>query len=324
MIKPSKYLLAFAGLFILLGTSVTLTSQKFLPLLLRHTVYYCQSILHSFSTRIPSGIGIFLAGALALAVGFALTNLLTVYLEIVHSRKKFQSQMQKNSIFSRLVNKLNLQGKAFLVPSKKPFAICYGVRYPKIYVSQTLFAIVNPKELEAILRHEKYHLDQKDSFTLLLAETARSLFPFFPLLSDLIQNFRIERELAADQAAVISMGSPKALISVLKKLLTVEPAERYALASALADHKTLEIRIKALTINYHRFSRFGLFNIGLSILSLGIFAVLVVAPVQAIELHDTQQDAMMVCAPGNECVRWCKENATVTPLMTKIPNASTP
>ncbi len=323
MIKPSKYLLAFASLFVLLGTGLFVASGKFLPILLQHTVYYCQSALSSFSMRIPGGIGTFLTGSLLLLIGYAITKLLVSYVKVVSFREKLHAQTQPNKVFDQLLSTIGLQGKAFLVRDSKPFAFCHGMRHPKIYLSTALFKMMSTSELEAILRHEQYHLEHKDPFIMLLAEIVRSLFPFFPLLSDLLHNYQIERELAADYEAIRQLGSPKAIISVLKKLLCVEPIEQYAFAPALAEHETLEVRIKVLTHKeFHRMN-FGLFNMLVSIFSIGVFAAIFVVPVQAVELHNTNQNVMMVCMEGNNCTRWCKENETVIPPMSKASNAST-
>ncbi len=322
MIKPSKYLLAFASLFVLLGTGLLVTSSKFLPILLQHTVYYCQTTLSSFSTRIPGGIGTFLTGILVLLVGYTLAKLTLTYLKIISFRKRLHVEVAQNDIFRKVVQKLSLDNKAYLINDIKPFAFCYGIRRPKIYVSTKLLEMISPTELEAILRHEQYHLEHKDPFIMLLAEVAKSLFPFFPLLSDLIHNYKIEREISADYQVTQNLGTSNSLISVLKKLLLCDPIEQYAFAPALADHESLEVRIKALVHKDYSFARFKFFNIVVSLLSIGLFTVLVTAPVQAVELHNEHQDVMMVCMQGNECAQWCKKNATVIPRMTKSSNAS--
>ena len=313
MIKPSKYLLAFASFFVLLGTALFGASQKFLPILLRHTVYYCQSALSSFSMRIPGGIGTFLTGLLLLLVGYAIAKLLISYVKVVSFREKLQTQTKSNEVFDQLLSTLGLRGKAFLVKNTKSFAFCYGIRHPKIYISTGLFKIMSVSELEAILRHEQYHLEHKDPFIMLLAEIAKSLFPFFPLLSDLIHNYRIEREIAADHQATHGLGSSKSLVSVLKKLLLCDPVEQHAFAPALADHETLEMRIKVLVNKDYRFMKFSVLNIFISTLSVGTFMMLVIAPVQAVEMHSQGNAVMMVCLQNEACAAWCKENKTVVP-----------
>lgn len=323
MIKSSKYLLVFAGLFLLLGIGLFITSQKFLPILLQHTVHYCQTALSSFSMQVPGGIGIFLISLLLLLIGYAIAKLMILYVKLVSFRGKLHAQTQQNVAFDRLVSELGLSGKAFLVESSKPYAFCHGIRSPHIYISTALFEMMNTSELEVVLRHEKYHLEHKDPFVMLLAEIAKSLFPFFPLLSDLVQNYRIEREIKADRQATDELGNPQSLISVLKKLLSCEPTEQYALAPALADHETLEMRIKALVNKDYYFMRFNLLNVFISVLMVGVFMLLVIAPVRAIEIHGEDYDVMMVCLHRGACASWCRDNKTVTPY-SKAPNASYP
>ncbi len=323
MIKPSRYFLAFASLFVLLGTGLFIASQKFLPILLQHTVYYCQSALRSFSMQIPGGTGTFLMSLLLLLVGYAITKLMLSYVKVVSFRGKLHAQMQADEVFDQLVGTLGLRGRASLVSNNKPFAFCHGVRHPEIYISTALFSMITHQELEAVLLHEKYHLEHKDSFILLLAEIMRSLFPFFPLLTDLIHNYQIERELEADHEASHSLGSSRSLVSVLKKLLLVEPVEQYTFAPALADHETLEVRIQTLTKKNARFIKFSFLNVVLSVLSIVVFVVLVSVPVQAIEMHEENSDVMMVCLQNDVCASWCKENRTVVPR-SKTPNASYP
>lgn len=323
MIKPSKYLLVFSSLFVLLGTGLFVSSQKFLPILLQHTVYYCQSALNSFSMRIPGGIGAFLTGMLLLLIGFAVTKLLVSYVKVISFRKKLHGRTQPNVAFNQLISTLGLRSKAFLVKNSKPFAFCHGIRHPKIYISTALFEMMNASELAVILRHEKYHLEHKDPFIMLFAEIAKSLFPFFPLLSDLIHNYRIEREIKADHQATHNLGNSKPLVSVLKKLLLCEPIGQYAFAPAFADHETLEMRIRALVNKDCYLMKFNLLNVFISILTVGVFMILVIAPVKAIEMHKEDSDAMMVCLQNDSCATWCRENKTVVPY-SKAPNASYP
>lgn len=323
MIKPSKYLLAFSGIFVLLGVGVLVSSQKFLPLLLQHTVYYCESLLQSFSIQIPQSLGAVLLGLLALVISFTFIKFIVTYVKITLFRNKLHQNLQKNKQFDQIVSKLDLSGKVFLVNEDRLFAFCHGIRHPKIYLSSGLLSIVNTNELEAILLHEKHHLEHKDALVLLMAELAQSLFPFFPVLSDLIHNYRTERELSADSEVIQKLGDPASLVSILKKLLVAKPIPQIALAPALADHETLEVRIKALMKKEVRFTKFGLLNVLVSLTSIGIFVVLTIAPVQAIEMHDQDSDVMMVCLQNDECATWCKENRSVVPY-SKIPNASYP
>lgn len=263
--------------------------------------------------RIPGGIGTFLTSLLLLLVGYTAIKLVVSYIKVGSFRGKLLAQTEPNEVFDQLVTRLGLQGRAFLIENSKPFAFCHGIRHPKIYLSTALFTMMSASELEAILRHEQYHLEHKDPFIMLLAEIAKSLFPFFPLLSDLIHNYQIEREIKADYQATHDLGTSKPLVSVLKKLLRSEQIEQYAFAPAIADHETLEMRIKALINKDYYFMKFSIVNIFISIVSVGAFMIVAMAPIQAVEMDNQGSDVMMVCLQNDSCVAWCKENKIVVP-----------
>ena len=149
---------------------------------------------------------------------------------------------------------------------------------------------------------------------MLLASIIQSLFPFFPLVSDLLRHYRIDREIAADQEAIEELGNPIPVISVLKKLLFI-PTISLATASAIADFDTLEPRIKALINNDRSYKTFSIKNAFISLLSLMVFAIIILSPiqVQAVTLQNQKNDSMMVCLQGNACATWCKEHNTVVP-----------
>ncbi|MBI3379950.1 M56 family metallopeptidase [Candidatus Gottesmanbacteria bacterium] len=322
MIKPNKNLLTFLSLALFLGLSVFTASQRILPLLLEHSVYYCQTFIHSLSLRIPHQIGLIIPILLAVLVSVAAMKFFIIYIQTYRLRKKLIAKSKSQKDFSDLLKKLGLANQAYLVKSDKPFAFCFGIRRPKIYVSTATVSLMNEAELEAILLHEKYHLDNKDTLTMLLASICQSLFPFFPLISDLLRNFRIEREIAADQEAIRKLGDSEVLISVLKKFLTA-PSIAIATAPAIADFDTLELRIKALVKHDFYFRKFRMVNIILSIIAVVTLSTLILVPVHAVELHADNQDVMMVCLQGDACSAWCKDHNTVKPY-SQIQNASYP
>lgn len=321
MTSTNKYLLAFIGLSGILGLAVFATLQKFLPMLLKHAVYYCQALGHSLSVRIPHQIG-----SIALILLFIVSVLVTIRLLVSYRtiqlvRKRLHTKIKTHPVFATLIEKLGIQDKAFLVDDQRPFAFCHGIRSPTIYVSTALMELLTDIELEIVLKHEMYHLRQQDSLTLFLASVTKSLFPFFPILSDLIENYRVEREIQADQEAVAGMDGSRHLIAVLKKLLSSDPIPRYSFSPAIADHDSLEQRIKALTKKSPLKARFNRKRIMISLFSIGLFFSLIMLPVQAVEIHGQENDVMMVCLKDDTCSMWCKENETTTPY-TKAPNSS--
>src|SRR3989344_658713 len=290
----NKYVLIFTSLFLFLSISVSLLLYKFFPLLIHHTIYYCREMIHSFSFQIPGGLGMFVFIAILVVLLITGVKLFLTFLHIYRFRTNLLKSVSLPLSLTSFLEKIHLQDKVVIVQNEKPFAFCFGIRHPKIYISTKLVALVTSSELKIILLHEKYHLEHHDALTLLVANIAASLFPFFPLLSDLIASYRTEREILADKAAV--KGSSHAyLISIFKKLLQYEPDYTYSVIPAIADPQTIEARIRSLVqgINYQH--TIVLKNVFVSLFSLSVIALFIMIPVNAVELHENGHDVMFFC-----------------------------
>jgi len=302
--KVNKYLLIFISLFLILSISVSLLLHKFFPLLIHHTIYYCREMIHS------PGIVVFIT--LSMVLLFTAIKLFSIFLHIYQFRKKLFNSIPLPHSYTPLPKEIHLIDKVVVVQNDKPFAFCFGIRSPKIYISTKLVSLVSSYELKTILLHEQYHLEHHDTLTLLVANIAASLFPFFPLLSDLITSYRTEREILADKAA-IKGNSHKHLISIFKKLLKYEPDYTYSIIPALADPQTLDARIRSLVkgVNYQH--TVALKNVFISLFSLGIIALFLMTPVNAVELHESGHDVMLLCSNAQSCVSYC-QHTIFTPV----------
>jgi len=324
MIRIPKHLAFFTGLLAVLLVIATLILQKYMPIFLHHTVYYCQELMRSFSVQMPKSLGPVMVIAAAVLGGVVVSKLIDAFVKMYLFRKKLLRKQSVPQVTYALEKKLSLIGKVSIIEDSRPLAFCFGIRQPKIYLSTGMLQMTNQQELEAVLHHEKYHLEHRDSLTHLVASIAVSLFPFFSILTDLMNRYHMKREMNADQAVVKAMKGTTSLIAVMKKFLLHEPTPIFAFAPALAQWDTLELRIKALVKQKVVYPRPSFMRISVSFLSMAVMYGLLIAPVSAIELHDKQEDVMMVCVHGNECASWCKANATVVPSMSKAPNASVP
>jgi len=309
MIKINKNLFVFSGLIFLLGISSLVFLQKFLPLV-SHTAYYCQSFINSLSLPIPYYLGAIPFLLFSIFFCIAIIKLSVIYIKVRFLRKNLIRNLKSNISFTLLLKKLGLDYKTYLIENEKHFAFCLGILHPKIYISTSLIKILKIKELEAVLRHERYHLDNRDTITMLIASIGESLLPFFPLLSDILQNYRIEREIRADAEAILGQGGERHLISVLKKLLST-PSLALATTAAIADHDTLEPRINALIKKDFRFRQFKVKHIFISLVSVFVMSVITLTPVHAVEVHHMGKDVMMICPQNDECLNSCKKEYSI-------------
>ena len=309
MIRINKNLAVFSSLIFLLGIFSLLSLQKLSPII-SHTVYYCQSFINSLSLPIPYYLGAIPFVFVFIVLLIAVLRLSTIYIKVQFLRKNLIRKIKSNTSFNMLLEKLQLADKTYFIESEKRFAFCLGVRSPKIYVSTGLLSCLTTEELEVVLRHERYHLKNKDTLTMLIASIGESLLPFFPIFSDFLANFRIEREIKADKDAIQGLGNKEPVISVLKKLLSVSSMTLIT-ASAIADRDTLEPRILALVKKDFHFRRFKMRRILVSVASVLLMSVIILAPVQAVEVNQVGENVMMICPQGNECLIACKQEYSV-------------
>jgi beta-lactamase regulating signal transducer with metallopeptidase domain len=167
--------------------------------------------------------------------------------------------------------------------------------------------------------HEQYHLENYDTFIMIVASVMHSLFPFFPLVGDLINKYRIEREIEADKFAVGKIGDKLVLISALRKLLVFPTVEKAAVA-AIADKDTLEPRIYSL-VNKPFFQRqFRVRHLLITIFSSLVLITSIVIPVHAEELHHEEHDVVMLCTDG-QCMNSCTSESNLNTFYSEIPAA---
>ncbi len=124
-------------------------------------------------------------------------------------------------VIASLANRLNLTDALLIVPDCAPFSFCYGLWCPRICLSLGLIDLLTEAELEAVLRHEAYHLRRREPLRMAIALCLSRFFFFVPLLTELHDRYLTEKELAADAAAV-ALTSRAALAGALYKLTTIK------------------------------------------------------------------------------------------------------
>jgi Zn-dependent protease with chaperone function len=130
-------------------------------------------------------------------------------------------------------------GLVDLVANARPFGFVYGWRCPRICVSTGLIARLSAQELEAVLRHEAWHLRRRDPLRFWIVHSILVVFRFVPIMSRLGHQVILVSEIAADRHVVITMGTPRALASALLKV-----ADESLLLPAFAGY--LDARVAAL------------------------------------------------------------------------------
>ena len=138
----------------------------------------------------------------------------------------------------RLLKRLGLDGRADVVVNAEPFAFCYGLLRPRVCASLGLIEHLGPPEVEAVLRHERYHLAQRDPLKLAVGRALAGALFFLPLVAELLRRYELARELAADRRVVVEMGEARPLAAALYRL--VSQARRGAVVDGVGDWPTAQ------------------------------------------------------------------------------------
>lgn len=304
MIKVNKNLAQFSLLLLVLSGVFLLIIQKFSPYI-SHAIYYCQSFLSNNVIAIPYFVSLLPFAIVFLIFVFSIGKFLLLTAKIKLLKYKLRGETVVNHEVENIIKDLGLKEKVSIIKAKDKFAFCLGLKHPKIYLSTGIIEELNKEELAAVLKHEEYHLNNHDSFTMMIASVAHSLFPFFPVIGDLINRYRIEREVKADAFAVQSMGnSSSALITALKKLLEY-PSTQSKVYAAIADEDTLEPRIHALINQVYKHKQFKINNVLITVFSFLLLSAVVAMPIYAQELHHDHYDIMLLTsekASINACI----------------------
>lgn len=132
-----------------------------------------------------------------------------------------------------------------LVDCPAPLAFCHGYLRPRICLSTGLVALLTPKELAAVLQHERHHRCQRDPLKVLLTGSVVHAFFFVPILAELARRYEVVKEFAADTAAVAALGV-EPLAGALYKVLSCPLAGPDLQTAAVGDLSVTEQRIDHL------------------------------------------------------------------------------
>lgn len=212
--------------------------------------------------------------------------------------------MHKSSRLKSLENKYALHDSLFLISSPKPLAFSSGIIKPKIYISTGLLKILNTKELEAVLLHEKQHIKQYDTLLIYLFSFLRNIFLFLPIFHDILDFISIKREIQADRLAIRYVGVAP-LTSAFQKLLSFRNKPRFLSNTLIMFFKmnTLEHRVYALSHTKSFSISFKLKHVAVSIFTIFLLLFALV-PLHTTHAHENISDKS-ICLPSHSCYYSC-------------------
>ncbi|HUF52989.1 MAG TPA: M56 family metallopeptidase [Dehalococcoidia bacterium] len=142
---------------------------------------------------------------------------------------------------------LGLSGRLDLIESPEVNAFCYGLINPRICITTGMVRRLNRGQLSAVLLHERQHARQFDPLRLAVAHGFRTSLFYIRLVPVIAQRYAERRELQADDAAVLHLGSTRPLAAALVRvLLQPEPAAAQYSGAAISGFSAAAARVDRL------------------------------------------------------------------------------
>lgn len=133
-----------------------------------------------------------------------------------------------------------------LVDVGEPMSLTFGIRRPRVVVSQGLVDAVSTDELRAVLVHEGYHVRNLDPLKVVLARAVSATYFFLPALRYLRSRYLAGRELAADRTAVRSCGRVPLVGALYKVAGSGGSFTGLTAAAAIGGSDLLDVRLAQL------------------------------------------------------------------------------
>jgi Zn-dependent protease with chaperone function len=199
---------------------------------------------------LTSGADLWPALALAAFVGAgAAFGIRSLRRQVVSSRRLAQRvaevELPLPGEVDRAARRAGLAGRVVLVDSDEAFSFTYGAATPRVAISHGLVAATSPRELDAVLEHERYHVRNLDPLKVLLARALPATFFYLPALRELRARYIAGRELAADRRALESCGR-EPLAGALLKVVRGPRWPELGAAAAIGGPDLLDVRVAQL------------------------------------------------------------------------------
>ena len=169
----------------------------------------------------PLPFTLFVTLALASAT-LGLGSLVAGTIRSVRLSNKIQaSRVETPATLRQVMSGLHMEERVICIEGRQPLAFCYGLFRPMVCISRSVIDCLEPKELRAVLAHEREPLTTRDPLRILLGRAfARALF-IVPSVNELYRRYVLRRELRADDECIASCDF-EPLASALLKLGTAD------------------------------------------------------------------------------------------------------
>ena len=161
-----------------------------------------------FCVRLLTAGGIAGLFTTSLIAGLLAAQLTVVVIAFVRGQRKLGRlrlalsalpEVRPTAPLRRALERVGLTNRVVVVDSPEPFAFTMGFLDARVYVSTETLRRLTMAELEAVLWHEKHHLEARDPLKLQLLSAIRAAFGYVPALHYLSRLVSRSREYDAEK-----------------------------------------------------------------------------------------------------------------------------
>lgn len=294
--QKNNYLLWFAVTSTTLIAYISYLIYRISPFSFGNIVYYCQSLLSATLKYIPFA-------SVSLLLGFFAIRLFIWHRQMSYIRKLPQISQPKK--LKTILKKYSITTPIHIFEDTSPYAFCYGLYRPSIYLSSSLLQLMSSAELTAVLLHEEHHIQQNDTRIITILRTISLLLFPFPFFWEITHAYSTQQEIRADHAIFAKTASYTALKSALCKLLAnpqTKPLPIFALS--FTGYQVYAARIQAIqgsqvTITISKKTLY------FSLASLAALSCILLLPVNKTEYKVNGHHYMVMCYDDQKCEMSC-------------------
>ena len=196
-----------------------------------------------------TALGLIGLGILSFLI-FALIKLMRI---IIATRRFIKVNLKnKQPNLSRKLIKasqpLHLEAKVVEIKSQNIVVFCYGFLRQRICLSTNFISKLRHQELVAVLLHEQYHLNKRETIKIFIVKAVTATLFFIPGLKFLAQQYLIYSELAADEWALNNLKNKQSLAKAVYKALKHKEvsARQQNIAISYFGREIMDERIKQI------------------------------------------------------------------------------
>lgn len=196
----------------------------------------------------------------------------------------------------------NPKHQVLVVKTRQSEAYVVGAWNPTIVFSRALIAKLTPKQLEAVLLHELYHVKARHTLILSILSAAQSVCWFLPIVSEIANHIHYRCEQAADAFVVTTQKTERYLVEALTLCIAdgyTQP--RYAVPLPAFAQRALQARIDILSNHTPSRFRYSYHKVATSLIVVTSFVALALfKPYTPLKAQTTVPSCSLV-----ECVASC-------------------